>query len=73
METKISFPHLVPILRQINLVHNLPSDLLSILILSSHLRLRRSSSLFIYGFPTTSLDALFPPPPRATPPPPPPT
>jgi len=47
METQISFPHLVPILRRINPVDNLPSDLLTILILPSHLRLRRSSSLFL--------------------------
>jgi len=46
-KNKILFPHPVPVLRQINPVHNLPTDLLSILILSPHLRLRHSSSLFL--------------------------
>jgi len=60
METEFSFPHLVPILRQINPVHNIPTDVLSILILSSHLRLRRSSSLFLSGFPHQIPGCTFP-------------
>jgi hypothetical protein len=47
MENQTSFPHIVHILRQIKPVNNLQTDLLSILILSSHLRLRRASSFFL--------------------------
>jgi hypothetical protein len=47
-------PPLVPILSQINEVHNIPSYLRSILILSNHLRLGLPSGLFPSGFPTIS-------------------
>jgi hypothetical protein len=49
-------PPLIPILNQINPVHTTPSDL-SILTLSTYLRLGFLSGLFLSGFPTNNLYA----------------
>jgi hypothetical protein len=46
-------PSLVTILSQVNLVHNLPSSLRSILILSFHLHLGLPSGVIPSAFPTT--------------------
>jgi hypothetical protein len=60
-------PPVVPILSQINPVHsNHPISLISILILSTHLRLGLPSGLFPSGFPTNILHAFLFPPVRAT-------
>jgi uncharacterized protein YjaZ len=45
-------PQLVLIMSQMNSVDNIRTYLLSILILSSHLRLGLQSSFFSWGFPT---------------------
>jgi hypothetical protein len=59
-------PPLVPILSQIDPVHTIPAYLRSILILSTHLRLRLPCGLFPSGFPTSILYAFFVSPIRAT-------
>jgi hypothetical protein len=50
-------PPLVPTLNQLKKVHATPSYLRSVLISSSHLRLRLFSVLFPYDFPTKALYA----------------
>lgn len=50
-------PALVPMLTQIKMFYGLPTELKSILILSSHLRLGHPSSLFPSGFSTETMYA----------------